>query len=124
MNYECTPPLDSFIHSVPVFHKLFALYEDWYKLAKKFPKQDRFLIGAKVETMILETLALFQQASNAAKAYKRLPLEQASRNTDMVKIIIRLAHRLKILSNKDYVSIQTQLQEIGKMIGGWLRSLV
>lgn len=117
------PPLDPFANSVPVFHKLFVLYEEWYKLSKKLPKQDRFLIGARVENLALESLALLLQASSVARLYKRMPLEQTSRSIDMMKIMIRLANRLKIIQTKDYIHLQTQLQEIGKMVGGWIRSL-
>jgi len=50
-------------------------------------------------------------------------ISQASVKFDALKIFTRLTWELKILDDKKYAELQTHLQEIGKMIGGWLRSL-
>jgi len=50
-------------------------------------------------------------------------LQKASLKIDLLKILIRLAKEVKALDNKKYIQLQQELQEIGKMIGGWIRSL-
>jgi hypothetical protein len=35
--------------------------------------------------------------------------------------LIRLAYETNALQDKHYLSLQQQLQEIGKMLGGWIR---
>lgn len=48
---------------------------------------------------------------------------EASLNIDLLKILIRLCKEVKVLDDKKYLKLQKKLQEIGKMLGGWLKSL-
>ena len=50
-------------------------------------------------------------------------MKQASVKLDALKFFLRLARQLDILDQKKYIALQTELQDIGKMLGGWLRSL-
>ncbi len=49
-------------------------------------------------------------------------LEKASQKLDLLKVLIRLTKDLKILDNKKYLEIQKRIREIGKMLGGWIKS--
>lgn len=49
-------------------------------------------------------------------------LEQMSVKIDLLKILLRLAKDTKALSSGRYIELQSALQEIGKMLGGWLRA--
>jgi len=40
-----------------------------------------------------------------------------------LKILIRLAEDIKALPTKKYLYLEELLQEIGKMLGGWIRSI-
>ena len=40
----------------------------------------------------------------------------------MLKIFIRLLKDVDAIKNKDYLLMQTQIQEIGKMLGGWIKA--
>jgi len=37
--------------------------------------------------------------------------------------MIRLANEINCLDNKKYLVLQEKLQEIGRMLGGWMRSI-
>lgn len=39
-------------------------------------------------------------------------------------IFIRLLQELKIIDQKKYVVLQSAIQEIGRMFGGWLKTLM
>ena len=39
----------------------------------------------------------------------------------MLKVFIRLLSDLKILNEKRYIYCQGYIQEIGKMLGGWIK---
>ncbi len=41
---------------------------------------------------------------------------------DMLKVLLRLAKDCKSIRDKDYIALQLTLQEIGKMLGGWIRA--
>lgn len=54
---------------------------------------------------------------------KRETLTNLSPLINTVKILIRLSHNIDILSEKEYIWCQSELQEIGNMLGGWIRSI-
>ena len=53
---------------------------------------------------------------------KLLHLEKAIISLDLLKILLRLAKDIQCLNNKRYIQLQESLQEIGRMLGGWIRS--
>lgn len=46
-----------------------------------------------------------------------------SSSVDMLRIFIRLAADTKVIDKKLYLSLQEQIDEIGRMLGGWLKTL-
>lgn len=71
---------------------------------------------------MLELLELIMSASQLTKTEKLLVLQNASVKLDLIKVLIRLCKDLKILDNKKYLALQSSLQEIGRMLGGWIKA--
>lgn len=40
---------------------------------------------------------------------------------DMLKVFVRLAKETRCIDSKQYLEIETKIQEIGKMLGGWIK---
>lgn len=78
-------------------------------------------MGQKIDNTALEILETITLAGISNQNKLNL-LEKASQKLDLLKILIRLADDLKILDNKKYLEIQQKIQEIGKMLGGWIKS--
>jgi len=108
---------------VPLFQKIYDFYKLFYLYIDHFPKKSREVLGQKIEQTILELLEAVSQASYTSPSEKIKDLKLASTKLDFLKILIRLTHELKIIDQKKYLSLETSLQEMGKMLGGWLRSL-
>lgn len=110
-------------NSAPILKKLFDLYKIFYGYSALFPKKDKYTLGAKCETQIISVLELILEATWSRKEEKIVLLKNASLKFDMLKVFIRLLKELDILDNKKYLDLEIQLQEIGKMLGGWIKSL-
>jgi hypothetical protein len=41
----------------------------------------------------------------------------------MLRVFLRLAHDTKTIDQKKYIALQAITDEIGRMLGGWLKSL-
>jgi len=54
---------------------------------------------------------------------KSVFLKNATKNLDLLKFLLQIAYQTKALDNKKYITLSEVLYEIGKMIGGWERSL-
>ena len=117
-----TPPPHEFF-DVPLVHKLSEFYLLFHQYLKLFPKAEKYTLGQKIESLILEILENSFRVAYGAKAEKTPLLQVMSIKINLLKTLIRLAFQIKALDNKKYIQLQEHLQEIGKMVGGWLRYL-
>lgn len=85
------------------------------------PKKDKYSVGLRLQDITLDLIEVIFRASNASGKEKVIPLEKAGAKVDLIKLLIRLTYEIKAIDQKKYLSLEEQLQEIGKMIGGWLK---
>ena len=86
----------------------------------KFPKSHRFSVAVRLENGILEFI---RQISIANHRQKKLPLLHiADEELIVLRINLRISHDLKFINTKSYEYAIKQLEEIGKMLGGWIKS--
>lgn len=88
-----------------------------------FPKKDRYALGRRCEDAILDFLELIMLAASSVKSNKLVILQKANARFDVLKLLIRMLKDIKVIDNKKYVRLQEAIQEIGKMLGGWIKSL-
>jgi len=114
-----TPPATLF--GLPIFHKYYAFIKALTSWQTQCPKTHRHTIGMTVVNSSHALLETFYRA-NLARGYKRLVLlSEASVQLDMLKIFIRLAKDTHAMSDKQYIHLQEQLNEVGKILGGWIK---
>ena len=41
---------------------------------------------------------------------------------DIVRVFLRLAKDVKAIENKKYQLLESQTEEVGRMLGGWIKS--
>ena len=115
--------MNNYNNDIPVIKKVYELYKMFYSYAKLFPKKDKYTLGSKCEIYIIATLEFLLGAQSAPKIEKHALLKKANVKFDALKMFIRLANDIEMLNDKKYLTLQKQIQEIGRMIGGWQRSL-
>ena len=103
-----------------VFQKLYDLILWMYPLINKFPKKQRFVLGQQLENTLLEILKGVIQANQERN--KLETLKQVSIDLDKFRILYRLAKDLKFINIKRYQFGTGKVNEIGKILGGWIRS--
>src|SRR3989338_1977344 len=114
----------TYIHNqISVIQKVYDLYKLTYEYAKKFPKSDKYSLGEKIKVLILEVLELLIEAETAKRDWKQPALEKASRKLGLLKILLRLANDIKILEDKKYLNATQHSLEIGRQIGGWIKTV-
>lgn len=107
----------------PVIKTLYDLYKTYYACWQLFPKKDKYALGAKCENLITAILELILTAQSLPKETKKPFLMQASAKLDTLKIFIRLLKDINVIELKKYLLLQTLVQEIGRQLGGWQKSL-
>ncbi len=113
----------SSLAEVPILKKTIDLYKSYYGYAELFPKKDKYALGATCERHLIQTIELLIEASYLPKDGKRAALLKANNKFETLKVFIRLLKELDIIDQKKYIILQSAIWEIGKMFGGWIRSL-
>lgn len=108
--------------NIPIFKKTYDLYKNFCELRATVPKQDRYTIWQRAENTLLDILENILLASQRGKTEKLLPLEQASIKLNLLRIFVRLMKDTKAIDNKKYIALEAMIDEIGRMLGGWMRS--
>lgn len=104
-------------------HKIYEFYKKIYLLSPKFPKKDRFGIYLKIEDATLELFNLVITVSLEKRTSKLNFLHPARIRTEVLKRLLRLCDDLRIVENNRYIELEEDLQEISKMINGWIKYL-
>lgn len=107
---------------IPIFRKTYDLYKTFYGYRATIPKQDRYTIWQKSEELILEILKGVLTASKLYKSEKVPVLDNASINLNLLRVFLRLMKEVRTIDNKKYVTLEEMVDEIGRMLGGWIRS--
>jgi len=107
---------------IPILKKSYDLYKEFYKLRLTVPKQDRYALWQKCENTLITVLEGILMASQQSKIEKLPTLEKTSVKLNFLKVCVRLMKDIKAISPKTYILIEANLDEIGKMLGGWIKS--
>ena len=107
---------------IPIFKKSYDLYKDFYNLRLSVPKQYRYTLWQKCESLLVEVLEGILYASQQTKSEKLPTLEKTSVRLNFLRICIRLMKDVKAIDGKKYIIIEANLDEIGRMLGGWIKS--
>lgn len=108
---------------IPIFRKTYDAYKLLYGYRLDVPRLDRYTIWQKSENLLLDVLEDILKASQTPKSEKLPILEHASVQLNLLRVFLRLAKDVKALDMKKYVAIEACLDEIGRMLGGWIKSL-
>lgn len=108
---------------IPIFKKVYDLYKEFYFCLKNFPKYEKYNLGQKCDFTLTEFLELLLLASEQYKQEKALTLQQASVKLNLLRVYLRLCHEIKVLDKKKYLFLQAYIDEIGRMLGGWIKSV-
>ncbi|MBU3895869.1 four helix bundle protein [Patescibacteria group bacterium] len=120
-NYSSKPPPSHF--SLSIIQKLTQVYKLWHGYLPDFPKDSRYTLGAKVDSLFLGVIEEIIKASSSDKTEKLIFLKTASVKLDLLKFFLQITWEIESLDNKKYIRLSEKLGEIGKMLGGWIKSL-
>jgi hypothetical protein len=108
---------------VPLVHKICELYKKIYILSSKLHKRDKLGIYSRIENICLEIMDLAITASLEMKNNKFPLLNSARIKTETLKRLLRISYEMNIINQRHYIGLETDLQEISRMINGWIKYL-
>ena len=87
----------------------------------KFPRSHRYGLGQRIENRLYGVLEGLVEAQYAPAQRKRDKLMRVNVDLEILRMLTRLAHELTLLPHKSHEYAAGEMNEIGKMVGGWLR---
>jgi len=87
---------------------------------EKFPRSQRFVIGDRLEVLLLDLLDLLLEA-NYSRA-KREMLRRANLQLEKLRYLTRICCDLKLLSRSQYLFAAGQIDDIGREVGRWRKA--
>jgi hypothetical protein len=87
----------------------------------KFPRDQKFVLGDRIEVKVLDVQECCLRAYYGRD--KRPHLIEANLLLETTRHLVRLAHAMRYLSNQAYAVLSEKIDEVGRMIGGWLKSV-
>lgn len=92
-----------------------------YQAIKQFPRHERHVLGAEIRVSMLQLQRLIITAFK--RYHKKTTLTDLDIELAILKRRVRLAKDLRYLDVKKYQMWIEMLVEIGRMIGGWIKSV-
>lgn len=92
-----------------------------YVQLRQFPKSEKHTLAADIKRSMFRLLALIVAANK--RYYKKTMMQEIDVELDVLRSYVRLAMRLGFLATKKYEAWAAQLTEIGRMLGGWMKSV-
>jgi len=108
------------LQNLKIFEKTYELILWLYPTVNKFPKSQRFVLGQRIENTVLSILSGIIMANQESD--KRIYLKRVSVELDKLRILVRLSKDLRFISVRQYGFAAEKINEIGKMLGGWIKS--
>ncbi|KKT28274.1 hypothetical protein A3G55_02860 [Candidatus Giovannonibacteria bacterium RIFCSPLOWO2_12_FULL_44_25] len=107
---------------IPIFKITYELYKEFYSYRNNVKKQDRHTLWQRCENITLDVLENLLWASQLSKAEKLPVLEKISIKLNFLRVFLRLCKEVKVIDANKYIKWQETVDEIGRQLGGWIRS--
>lgn len=105
----------------PIFTRTYDLLRWLIPMTVKFPRQQRFVLAAGLQRTALRFQEELIEAAYSAEA---LPaLKKADVTLTKLRFYLRLCRDLELLSLGQYAHVIRMVSEIGRLLGGWQKSL-
>ncbi|MFA6392931.1 MAG: four helix bundle protein [Candidatus Paceibacterota bacterium] len=95
------------------------MYILWYGYYQIIPKEHRYSLGVRIDTLFIEIMEAISLAGFLPKGEKQLYVRLSIRKVDTLKILLMILWETKSIDNKKYIILSVPLDEVGRMLGGW-----
>lgn len=109
--------------TLPIINLTYSAYKDITQINQSLTKRWLYSLGVSLENSVLDCMESLIMAKNAPKPLKAGYMIKASGKLEVTRLKLRLFIELKLANETKVLQIQAKLEEIGRMLGGWLKSV-
>lgn len=109
------------MEELKILQKTFDMMNYAYPALAQYPKGEKFALVADIKRCMDVILERIIEANK--KYYKKTTLQDLDVEVEKLKAYIRLSYNLGFLPSKKYEMWSGLVVEIGRMVGGWIKSV-
>ncbi len=95
---------------------------DWLlPKTERFPRQYRYTVSRRLSDVALDFQEQLLEAQTLRGQLRINALHNADSALNKIRLYLRLAHHWHWLSDGQYQHVSRMVQELGRLLGGWLR---
>jgi four helix bundle protein len=104
---------------LPIFIKWMDFLKWLMVVTDKFPKKSRFTFTDRMVNLALAVVEDFVDARYSRN--KSQSLRAANMKLEKLRMLVRISYEQRLFSRENYEKAALQINEVGKMIGGWIK---
>lgn len=104
---------------LPVFIHWTDFLEWLFNRTESFPKRIRFTFSQRIENLALDIILELVEARYCQE--KKAILQSINLKLEQLRVLLRLCFKQHFLNQKQYEYASRQVNETGKMVGGWYK---
>lgn len=114
-SFNYPPPTEN----LSIIKKIVEAYKLWHSYVKNLPKTSHYSLGGKIEGLFTDLIESTYTAGYLPKLEKLPFIGKSINKLNLLNFFLQIAWELKAIDNNKYQNISLQLNEIGRILGGW-----
>ncbi len=102
-----------------IFGKWLEFLKWLFPITEKFPRRVRFTFADRIDHLALDIVEDLVEARYSKD--KRAVLARGNLKLEKLRVLLRISHEMRYLSNNSYEFASKGLAETGRMLGGWIK---
>jgi hypothetical protein len=104
-----------------IYEKTLDMIEYGTIALRQFPRYEKFVLAAMIRQQMYEVLKLIVETNK--RAHRKTAMTELDISHETLRHLVDLSYRrLKYLDHKKYALWAEKINEVGKLLGGWIRS--
>ncbi len=108
------------MEDLKILEKAFEMIEYGYQVLQQFPKSEKFALAVDIKHCMHIILERILEAQK--KYYKKTTLQELDIELMKLRAYVKLGYNLGFIPLKKYENWSARNVELGKMVGGWIKS--
>lgn len=104
---------------LPIYIKTYKFIKLVDIIVRQFRKEYKYTLGSELRQIMWQILDEIIIVNSLPDSQKKEGIERISQLFDKFKIRFRFAYEARLIPGAKFCGAQKEMEEIGKMIGGW-----
>ena len=106
----------------PIFVKWHQTLDWLLNRVESFPKSVRFSISTRIVNLSLDIMELIVDSIYSPPPKRAAIIDQTNLKLEKLRVFVRICMERRYLSLRQFEYIAEEIDEAGRMLGGWKRS--